>query len=117
VGEVGAVAWALPEYTIIDSSGINSPRVRELRAADRERLDTLGAKPADEGSDEWVRQVLREFEPDWIVSLPRFLHLYGLSVEKDFQYRVERQERIYPGQPVWVLRRIGPEDKESPARR
>ncbi len=55
VGEVGALAYALPEQFIIDSSGINSPAALRARNEDRSRLLEQGiARPLPEGSPQWV---------------------------------------------------------------
>ncbi|MEW6742675.1 MAG: hypothetical protein AB1486_07935 [Planctomycetota bacterium] len=79
VGEVGAVGYKLLDHHVIDSSGINSPEMVALTAtvaerrnqADRERL-------TDDAEIELQEEAVRCFEPDWITSRVRYLHLKSL---------------------------------------
>ncbi len=76
VGEVGALAYGLPEQVILDSSGINSPAVLRARIADRDRLRAAGvADPLGEGSPAWVRDVIGRFRPRYIVTWGPWLHI------------------------------------------
>ena len=97
VGEVGVMANALLDARIIDSSGINSREVFELRRRDQERLRSGGgvAAGADspEQSAEWSREVIRSFHPDFIATDERYLHLPELIQEPwvQAQYRPIRR--------------------------
>ncbi len=93
VGEVGAVAYALPHARILDSSGINSPQVLKLRRAE-------GAEPpAGERADRpprWVLDVLRLERPEWIVTLAQFAGGDALRDDPRWaaEYRLERSARL-----------------------
>lgn len=79
VGEVGALAYALPEQFIVDSSGINSPEAYEARKEDRARLRAAGVRyPSPEGSPVWVLALIARYEPDYIVTYRRWLHIQKL---------------------------------------
>ncbi|MBN1866276.1 hypothetical protein JW916_03190 [Candidatus Sumerlaeota bacterium] len=99
VGEVGAVAWALPECRVIDSSGINSDRVLRARRADRVRIERSGARLRipDSGTPEWVREVIRAERPDYLVTVDTFLHLDTLRAEDWFK-ETYAQKVIYRAQ-------------------
>jgi hypothetical protein len=128
VGEVGALSWALPEYRVVDSSGINSRAVYEARLADRLDLEkraaggkqaldgnqALGGKqvgagrnpiPPD-GSAAWVWQLLRD-RPEWIVSLKRFLHLMEIENMPEFRksYHLVHTIENPPAQAVLIYQR------------
>jgi len=76
VGEVGALAYALPEQFMIDSSGINSPAALRARKEDRSRLLAQGiARPSSEGSPQWVLELVDRFEPRYIVTYGPWLHV------------------------------------------
>ncbi|HUU99054.1 MAG TPA: hypothetical protein VM487_25250 [Phycisphaerae bacterium] len=76
VGEVGALAYALPEQVILDSSGINSPAVFHARKADHERLRAAGiVGPVPEGSPAWVLALVGRFQPRYIVTYRPWLHI------------------------------------------
>jgi hypothetical protein len=80
VGEVGALAYGLPEQVILDSSGINSPAVLRARTADRDRLRAAGvADPLGEGSPAWVRDVIGRFRPRYIVTWGPWLHIATIT--------------------------------------
>jgi len=108
VGEVGAIAWSLPKFYVLDSSGINSPVVLQAREADRQRLIEAGVDLVpDEGSVEWVKALIESEKPGWIVSLRRFLHLDELMAAPWFQerYKLVNTIRNPPAQDAYVFRR------------
>ena len=75
VGEVGAMAYALPEQMILDSSGINSPAVYRARKADRDRSLAAGiADPPPEGTRAWVLEIVEQYQPRYIATHALFLH-------------------------------------------
>jgi hypothetical protein len=109
VGEVGALGWALPEFRVVDSSGINSRAVYQALLEDRLRLEERARRSSipipPDGSAAWVWQILRE-RPDWIVSLKRFLHLTEIESTPEFQksYRLVHTIENPPAQPVLIYR-------------
>lgn len=68
VGEVGVMGYVLKNAVIIDSSGINSPAVYDLRRGSPAGAMDRAGRPPD-----WVARALEEMRPDWVVSLPQFL--------------------------------------------
>ncbi len=115
VGEVGVIAYELLDTRVIDSSGINSRVVYEMRRRDRERL--LRENPGSpwfafqEQSAEWSREVIRAYRPDFIASDDRYLHLPELAQDPDFRALYEPVERwTFPNGVSLVLleRRDGP---------
>lgn len=89
VGEVGALAWALEDWRVLDSSGINSREILGLRKGHPEN---------------WPWLAMQRFRPDALISLPRFLDLQELQRRPDFQ-RLYQRVRIFqvpPSQQVWV---------------
>jgi hypothetical protein len=107
VGEVGALGWALPEFRVVDSSGINSRAVYQALLADHLRLEEQARRSSipipPDGSTAWVWQILRE-RPDWIVSLKRFLHLMEIESTPEFQksYRLVHTIENPPAQAVLI---------------
>ncbi|HVP10692.1 MAG TPA: hypothetical protein VMV94_05825 [Phycisphaerae bacterium] len=76
VGEVGALAYALPKQVILDSSGINSPAVLRARQADLDRLRTTGKRyDIPGGSPAWVFDVIERFKPRFIVTFKIWMHI------------------------------------------
>ena len=108
-GEVGALAWALPEFRVIDSSGINSRAAYQARLADHLRLEKEAAGSSvsipPDGSAAWVWQILRD-RPEWIVSLKRFLHLVEIESTPEFQksYHLVHTIENPPAQAVLIYR-------------
>jgi hypothetical protein len=111
VGEVGVLAYDLLEARVIDSSGINSREVFDLRKRDQERL-----RRADPGrpwfdhreqSPEWSREVIRIFRPDFIASDERYLHLPQLSRDPAFRalYRPVQRWTFPNGVSLVLLQR------------
>lgn len=109
VGEVGVIAYELGGARIIDSSGINSRQVFELRKRDQERLlrENPGVAPAPEQSAEWSREVIRIFRPDFIASDERYLHLPDLTQDPAFLelYRPLRRWTFPNGVSLILLQR------------
>jgi hypothetical protein len=89
VGEVGVIGYSLLEARVIDSSGINSKEVYDLRKRDSERLHA--ANPGapwyafSEQSPDWSRAVVDTYSPDFIATDDRYLHLPELSQEAAFR--------------------------------
>jgi hypothetical protein len=123
VGEVGVIAYELPGARVIDSSGINSREVFELRKKDAERLrrENPGAPPSSlrEQSVEWSRAVIRTYRPDFIASDERYLHLPELMGEPEFQalYRPVRRWTFPTGVALILLQRTEspPSDRPPPS--
>jgi hypothetical protein len=93
VGEVGALSFALMDFPVRDSSGINSPEILRLHRADQERR--LAAGQAAE-SARWVKEVIQRFQPEWIVTWHRFLHLEELAQDPDLRSRYVRVKPPLP---------------------
>ena len=64
VGEVGIFGYLLPDGHLIDSAGLNSPRILELR-----RQDPKGGRTFYEQVPDWLRAATRRMRPDYIISL------------------------------------------------
>lgn len=76
VGEVGALGYQLLEQVIIDSSGINSPAVYHTRMDDYQKLVEVGiAQEMPDGSPAWVLELIYKFQPRYIVTYKRWLHI------------------------------------------
>ena len=115
VGEVGALAFALPEQVILDSSGINSPAVLRARRADFERLSAIGAA-SREGSVEWVAAVVDEFAPRYLVTYRLWMHIRDLASVPHIQRQYQMLE--LPDYPGYIVLERLPDvrpntDKES----
>jgi len=86
-GEIGIAGYELLDYYIIDSAGLVSEQVYKIRLADREKL--LKISPAYKwdwwGSEDWVKEVIVRFRPEFILSDVRYLHLKQLLVEPGFK--------------------------------
>ena len=110
VGELGTMGWFLPEAHIIDSAGIVSPEVCEIRKRDRTNLIREGLAPEEytDGSEDVTRMVIRELKPDYITAKERFLFLEELS-ETDFfrkRYReIEKKQLKFLEQRAFERRR------------
>lgn len=104
LGEVGAMAWAMPKQVAIDSAGINSPRVYAARRADHARLLAAG-KQGDlrEGSLDWVREIVSTTEPALVVTYIPWLHIEALARDAEFAARYERMP--WPREPRLVVYR------------
>jgi hypothetical protein len=93
VGEIGVIGFELMDFDIIDSAGINSKQVYEIRKRDLERLKErdpdLSWKERWRGSEEWSREVIATFKPDFIASNSQYLHLMTLQNDPEFQARYE----------------------------
>jgi len=93
VGEVGVIGYELMDYHVIDSSGINSPEVYEIRKSDWERLKSkhpdYGWQKKWSGSEKWVLELIDRYQPDFITSNVEYLHLRTLLDSPYFrdQYR------------------------------
>lgn len=111
VGEVGVIAYELQDARVIDSSGINSREVYELRKRDQERhrreSPAAGSSSTREQSVEWSREVIRLFRPDFIASDERYLHLSELTSDPEFRalYRPLRRWTFPNGVSLILLQR------------
>ncbi len=92
-GEVGVLGFELLDMEIIDSAGINSPGVYEIRKRDWERLKAshpgYGWKEQWFGSPAWSMEVIRKRRPDFIASNIEYLHLSELMKMPWFRSRYE----------------------------
>lgn len=91
VGELGAIGWYLPEAYIIDSAGLISPKVYEIRKRDREAIMNKGESPEDylDGTEQVTLSVIEELRPDYIISRREFLFLKEVSDDPFFKKRYE----------------------------
>lgn len=92
-GETGVLGYDLPSWEIVDSAGINSKEIFELRRADWERLRAgnprAGWKEQWWGTPDWVWQALDRYRPDFIASNVSYLHLRTLGADPRFTRRYE----------------------------
>jgi len=90
-GEVGVIGFELMDARIIDSAGLNSARVYETRKRDwelmKDEASDAGWRGQWAGSPEWARQVIREFEPDFISTNTAYIHFRELAGETWFRER------------------------------
>jgi hypothetical protein len=109
VGEVGAMAYAMPDQIILDSAGINSPAVYRIRKADRERSIAAGiANPSAEGTRAWVLEIVEQFEPRYIATYGGFLHGSSLVTNPKITQAYRRLRLDVPQAGAYlVLERIG----------
>jgi hypothetical protein len=95
-GEVGIVGFELMDYYIIDSAGLVSEQVYQIRLADKKEL--LQKSPSYQwdwwGSAAWVNNVLSHYKPEFIISDVRYLHLSELLKDPGFnsRYRLLKSE-------------------------
>ncbi len=89
VGEVGVMGYELKGYQIIDSAGINSRRVYEIRKRDWERIreeePDAGWWRMRRGSSRWSREIITRLKPDYIATDASFLYLDELEDEDWFK--------------------------------
>jgi len=104
VGEVGALAYALPEQVILDSSGINSPAVYRARKADRDgSLAASIADPPPEGTRAWVLEIVEEFKPRYIATHALFLHGRSIVTNPTVKATYHRLPLDMPGGGAYVV--------------
>ena len=109
-GEVGVLGYKLPDFEMIDSAGINSIEVYEIRRRDWEALKA--AHPEFDwrqqwwGSPAWSREVIARFRPDYIASDVNYLYLRKLLTEAAFlkEYEAIKTWKT-PGGGFLLLRR------------
>jgi hypothetical protein len=104
VGEVGAMAYALPEQVILDSSGINSPAVYCARKADRERSLAAGiTNPSAEGTRAWVLKIVDQFKPSYIATHGLFLHSRSIIRDPRIREAYHRLSLDMPGGRAYLV--------------
>ena len=115
VGEVGALAYALPEQFIIDSSGINSPAALRARKEDRGRLLARGvARPSPEGSPQWVLELVDRFEPRYIVTYRPWLHVQEVMSVPGIAKTYRRVGSDIPGLERYLILERGEDTPAGP---
>jgi len=98
VGEVGMIGYELMDYYVIDSAGLVSKQVFELRKREKENL--LKLNPAYQwdwwGTPGWVKAVLDQDQPEFIISELKYLHLKTLVNDPRFreQYQPAADSRF-----------------------
>ncbi len=76
VGEVGALAYTLPDQSILDSSGINSPEIYQERKADLARQQaSAGSELRAQDSPAWVLNVISRYQPRYVITHRPWLHI------------------------------------------
>jgi len=95
VGEVGTIGWFLPQACILDSAGLLSPSVYEIRLRDRKALAQQGRRPEDDpdGSPDVTRMVVEELQPDFITTAEPFLFIDQVREASWFRERYEPLEK------------------------
>jgi hypothetical protein len=113
VGEVGVIGYRFMNSNVIDGSGINSKDIYYLRIRDWQRFKS---DYPDErwdrkwwGSARWVEEALEKFEPKFIASDNRYLHLEELSRDPEFQrdYKLIRKWRDSTGHTFVLYQKRG----------
>ena len=91
-GEIGALGYYLKNRYIIDSSGLISRAVYDLRKKDKDELVRADpdAKWFFEGTPWWSWEVIVRYKPDYITSRAIWLHLPTLARTREFQARYEK---------------------------
>jgi MFS family permease len=111
VGELGTLGWFLPENIIIDSAGLISPEISEIRRRDRDALIKKGVTLTDfpDGSPEVTRMAIDELKPDYITASGNFLFIEEIRKDSDF---LNEYESLYPARfrnfDQWVYKRKNP---------
>jgi hypothetical protein len=90
-GEIGALGYFLRDRYIIDSSGLISRYVYDLRRIDKDELlrRDPAARWSREGTPWWSWEVIVRYEPDYITSRAVWLHLPELGRTGEFRSRYE----------------------------
>lgn len=92
-GEVGILGYELMDAYVIDSAGINSPEVYEIRKRDWERIKSENPDEGWErqwwGSPAWPREIIERYAPDYIASNLNYLHLRTLAQDPEFRGEYE----------------------------
>jgi len=90
-GEIGALGYFLKNRYIIDSSGLISYAVYDLRKADKDELvrNDPAAKWFFEGTPWWSWEIIIRYRPDYITSRAIWLHLPTLARSREFQAQYE----------------------------
>jgi hypothetical protein len=91
-GEIGALGYYLKNRYIIDSSGLISRAVYDLRKIDKDELVRTDpdAKWFFEGTPWWSWEVIVRYKPDYITSRAIWLHLPTLARTREFLARYEK---------------------------
>ena len=102
------IGYELPDARLIDSSGINSREIYELRKRDSERLRRENPRypwfAGPEQSVAWSREAIEMFRPDYIASDERYLHLPEPASDPGFRARCQPAQRwTFPNGVVLVL--------------
>jgi len=86
-GEVGIVGYELMAQYIIDSSGLVSERVYELRKEDKLNQLKISREYKWDwwGTMDWVKHIIAEYNPEFIISELRYLHLKELIYDPEFE--------------------------------
>ncbi len=119
VGEVGIIGYELMDGGMIDSAGINSREVYEIRKRDWERVSAgrgwLTWQEQWAGSPEWSREVVRRYQPDFIASNLDYLHLRTLAREPWFKalYGLAGSWQDSKGQTYVLLQRTPEQRPEN----
>jgi len=103
-GEVGAIAYGLLDFEVIDSSGINSPEQLADRQRDwellRRRYPDANPRALHRGARQLVLRMVDRAEPDFIASDVRYMTLEELTKDPQFLQRYRRLRS-------WDLGRLG----------
>lgn len=87
LGEVGTLGWFLPQARIIDSAGILSPEVHQIRLRDRQNMLRQGKSLTEypDDSTSVTLMVIHELRPDFIASDRKFLFLEEIRLMPEFK--------------------------------
>jgi len=95
-GETGVIGYELLDYYLIDSAGLCSKKVYEIRLKDKEKLLSLSRDFKWDwwGTIDWVKEVIGYYQPEFILSDKRYVYLKVLVEDPVFMrfYQVLAQE-------------------------
>jgi len=109
-GEVGIVGFELMDYYMIDSAGLVSDQVYQIRLEDKMELIKISPSLKWDwwGSVDWVNKVLDRYHPDFILSDVRYLHLQELLNDPQFNSRFQLvKTQKTPRETVILLKKSG----------
>ncbi len=93
VGETGILGFGLLQANIIDSSGINSPRVSQLLRALRSEI---GPYEDFNRRSKWLERVIAKTEPQWIIGARNRMQLSLYENEAWFSSKYEMLKVVAP---------------------
>jgi|GEM_PF-2330593 len=90
-GETGIIGYELLDYYLIDSAGLCSQKVYELRLKDRQKLLALSKNFKWDwwGTIDWVIETINYYQPEFILSDIRYIYLKKVISAPAFSYHYQ----------------------------